>query len=149
MKIEVTRRNAVNLKMFLEGLGYKTAFNLTPNNEIVELLVNQENDFLTKTAEYINTSGFIPYHYTVSPSTKGSADTVLPFKGKITQVNSFTGVSGPFKLVLFEGKNNFLWKTYSEVTLPPTEVTVSGKYVTSFLGINGEVLNLINYVRIK
>lgn len=149
MIIEVTRRNAINLQMFLEGLGYKTAFHLLEDTDNVELLVKGESDFLHKVSKYVSDKGFIPYHFTLAPSTKGAVDTNMPFLAKATQINTFSNTSGKFRLVLFEGKNNFVWKTYSEVDIPNTEITVSGRYVTSFTGFNGEILNLINYVRVK
>lgn len=149
MKIEIPRRNAINLKLFLEGLGFCCVFNLTPNADVVEMVVKEDNEFISSILSYVQEKGFIPYHYTISPLNKGAVQTEIKFEGKATQVNEFVNVSGRFRLVLFEGENNFLWKTYSDTEIPTTLIAVSGRYVTSFPSLDGKILNLINYVRLK
>ena len=150
MKIEVSRRNAINLKLFLEGLGYSCVFNLTPNRDVVELITKEDNEFLSDIREYMINKGFIPYHYTISPTNKGELHKgSVGVRAVATQINEFNNVSGKFRLILFEGENNFLWKTYSEVEIPKGIVNVSGRYVATITGKGGQIINLINYVRIK
>lgn len=149
LKILCHRRTGVNLKLFLEGLGYG-CFWENYNENFDYLLVNETNEFLEAIKKEVESTGFIPYHYTLSPEKDGVAeygDKVL-FTGITTQINEFRNINGTFKLILFEADNNYVWKSYSDKDIP-VSVSGSGKRVANLTGLKGENLVLFNYGKIK
>jgi hypothetical protein len=157
MKIQVHKSVGMNLLFFLETFGFKCLWEKVNQNwDVLHVLPDERNELLASIKKEVEKSGHVPYHFSILPQNKGEiaaqdADGKVNFKGKITQVNEFKNISGGFRLVLFECEsgNNYLWKSYKDKPLPPNTVSVTGRAVCKLNSLDGGVLNLFNYARMK
>lgn len=149
MRIEVHRANGINLKMFLDTLGFVSVWNkINEDFDELQVLPDDRTDLLGAIKAELDKTGFLPYHYLLTPQDKG-----LQFYGKEveleavpTQMVDLTNISGKFRLILLEdGRNNYLWKTYSEREFAPNQLyKAKAKVSCTLQGRNGENFILIN-----
>lgn len=155
-EIIVHRQASASLKLFLDELGYKSVWELEDeDHDKLIVLQNGDTKFIKAVFQEYEASGFIPYHYSVHPETRGKIDKSdkIEFIGTVKSKQIFRNVSGDFMLVLFqsEERNNYLWKSYKldrQLEIGD-EFKISGRFVAPLKGLRREQINLINYVRIK
>lgn len=153
MVIRAHRKLSVNLKLFLETVGYECYFN-TSEKDYDELLVVAElsDEFLQNVEDYVGRWGFIPYHFSLAPTKKGKKkkDEKAIFTGNIKETKAFKALQGDFSLVLFEDKSNaYLWKTYTDSPPQSGKYEVNSKVKAVIDGYHGENLKLISHCRLK
>jgi hypothetical protein len=161
-EITVHKQVGASLKLFLDELGYKSVWELVDEDHD-KLIVLKDGDtkFIKAVFRELETSGFIPYHYSVQPKVKGRVTkrfkedepNKLEFTATVMSKQIFRNVSGDFMLVLFQSEddNNYLWKSYKldrEVEVGDTH-RVFARLVAPLTGLNKEKITLINYVRLK
>lgn len=143
----------MNLRLFLEKLGYECYYNKSFDN-YDEILVTSDNDkeLLEAVTDYAERWGFIPYHYALNIAKKGKkwkGDRIAS-KVKKRDMMEFEALQGNFQLILFDGKDgNFLWKTYTTQNLSDEELEMTAKLKAVIDGYNGEILNLVSHCRLK
>jgi hypothetical protein len=153
MIIKVHRANGINLKLFLDTLGFASVWNGGREDHDELLVLDTDRDeLLLKIQDELDRTGFLPYHYLLSPEKKG-----LPVKGEDfetqaapTTIVDLKNISGNFRLILFEdGRSNYLWKTYSPRELENRVYQVKAKVVCQLTGKDGENFCLFNLPKFK
>lgn len=156
-KIKCHKKDAVNMKLFLEEFSIKSFWN-GEDNEYIYLTANVESttdhSLLKKIIKEYTYAGFIPYHFFYDYEKKGMYVTdervgVLVYE--IVQ-KKFNSLSGGFNLIYFVGAdgNNYLWKCYNKDKEFPSPIfSITGRKKVNLTGKNKEKINLINWVRIK
>lgn len=155
MIITVHRSNSINLKLFLETLGFESYFMKTGEYDDLLVIPDSRIELLKKVKQYVEHFKFIPYHYALEVGDDGDTVTAekISFMGACVQTVEFNAVSGRFTLLLFRGENmNVLWKTYREVNTelfqkPPHNI--SGRMKAVIKSKEGNVINLISHCRVK
>lgn len=153
MLINVHRANGINLKLFLDTLGFTSVWN-GPKGDHDELLVfpDGREDLLEKINTELTKTGFLPYHYVLAPEKVGAGvkGTEFEINAAPTQIVTLKNISGDFRLILFEdGNANYIWKTYSPRELENRKYQVKGKIVCQLTGKGGENFCLFNLPRFK
>lgn len=142
-------RNGKSLQIFLEDLGYRTWWD---GNGIINVLPEtpDRNKFVKSVLKEYTNTGWVPYHYALSPASKGKtfSGEKVSFIGKPTQCMEFRNMLGSFHVILFEGEdgNNYVWKSYTGNIPPPERRKISARPVCKLTKGN-KILNLISYVR--
>lgn len=174
MIITVHRSNSINLKLFLETLGFESYFMKTGEYDDLLVIPDSRIELLKKVKQYVEHFKFIPYHYALEVGDDGDTVTAekISFMGACVQTVEFNAVSGRFTLLLFRGEGmNVLWKTYGEVnlpSLPPTfskpslggsfstptferklQLSISGRMKAVIKSKEENVINLISHCRVK
>lgn len=153
MIIKCHRKLTVNLKIFLETLGYECYFDRSYEHyDEILVLAPEDTAFLKAVSDYTQRWGFIPYHYSLKPPKKGKRWKEERIASKVSQkeCKDFKALQGDFQLILFSGKDgNFVWKTYSRQDLPGTDLDMTAKLKAVIDGLQGEVLNLVSHCRLK
>jgi len=155
-EIVVHRQISASLKLFLDELGYKSVWEWEDeDHDKLIVLKDGDSQFITATFKELETSGFIPYHYSVSPEKRGKIDKreKITFTGEVVSKQIFRNVSGDFMLVLWKSEegNNYLWKSYKldrQIEVGQ-RYNVSAKFVCPLKGFKRQQINLINFVRLK
>lgn len=153
MIIKCHRKLTVNLKLFLEKLGYECYYNIS-SEHYDELLVMAEwsDELLKVVEEYVNKWGFIPYHFALKPKKKGkrSKDEKVTARVKMAEMMEFQALQGNFQLILFDSKGtNYMWKTYTSQNISDKELEMTAKLKAVIAGLEGEVINLVSHCRLK
>lgn len=152
IKIQAHSKNGYNLKLFFDDLGLKNFWSKV-EGESLELAVvpADEEDFVLKVVSYYKDTGNIPYHYcslckggTPILGEKFSFDSM-----EVAQESTFRTTAGKFRLILFKGENEILWKTYSTKELPLDKFGLSGKIVTQMKTYDGNMTNLAAMCRTR
>lgn len=155
---------AASAKLFLDELNFKSVWNLTADINFVELVVlkDKRQKLLKAIKHEIDTTGFIPMQYAMEFESKGevikgvkneeTGVSIIEFNGIVKEIRSFKNISGDFHLIRYEDEegNNYLNKRYKldkEILMTP--VRIRCRPVATLQGLNGEVINLINYARAK
>lgn len=154
MVILTKRPDTVNLKLFLETLGFEVYIYRCYEDTDEILVISEERlEFLEAVKSYVERFGYTPYHLALSPRINGERveGDKVSFKSQVTQMVEFPSITGVFTLVLMETEDtNYLWKTYTSPQLIPfREYSVTGKMKAVITGLKGEVLNLVSHLRLK
>lgn len=148
MKIEVHRSNGINLKMFLDHLGFISVWNkVNEDFDELQVLPDEREELLINIKNELEKTGYLPYHYLLTPENKGLSyqGQDVEFQGAATQIVDLKNISGSFRLILFEdGRNNYVWKTYSEKEILPQMYQAKGQVTCMLTGAKGENLILFN-----
>lgn len=151
--ITAHRKLSVNLKLFLETLGYECYFDKSDGNwDTIIVLGKEDTGFLEVVQDYVERWGFIPYHFALAPTKKGKKkkEDRVSFTGTIAQVKPFKALQGDFCLILFESKSDaYLWKTYTDSPPESGKHEVNAKVKAIIDGYNGENIKLISHCRLK
>lgn len=149
-----------NVELLLEQLGVPFVWHSYKDNVNKLQVLECKSGFLkviNRTLGEIRKSGFVPYHYFLTkPSYKGEPhdeDDKIRFTGKVKSSIEFKNAQGDFYLIHIqdeENNKNYLWKRYKPDIgeVPLDEKLFSGRLKAVIKGLNGEIYNLINYVRI-
>lgn len=153
MIIKCHRKLTVNLKMFLEKLGFECYYNKSYENYDEILVVAEDsNKLILRVAEYAEQWGFIPYHFALKFPKKGKkckTDKILS-KVRLAEVMEFQALQGNFQLIVFDSKDgNFVWKTYTTQDIGDKQLEMTAKLKAVIAGLEGEVINLVSHCRLK
>lgn len=153
MIIKCHRKLTVNLKLFLEKLGYECYYNRSFDNHDEILVTNcQDSNLLSRIEDYSEHWGFIPYHFSLKPRRKGNkheGDKVSD-KVRLVEMKEFEALQGNFQLILMDNEhNNYLWKTYTNQSIKDGQLELGAKLKAVIAGFNDEKINLISHCRIK
>lgn len=153
MIIKCHRKLTVNLKLFLEKLGYECYYNKSYENYDEILVAGADKDkLIARVSDYAEQWGFIPYHFALKPRRKGKkheGDKVSD-KVRLVEMKEFEALQGNFQLILMDNKtSNYLWKTYTTQNIGEGDLELTAKMKAVIAGYKDEKINLISHCRIK
>lgn len=152
IKIQAHSKNGYNLKLFFDDLGLKNFWSKVEGESLeLSILPSDQEDFVLNVAAYYKETGNIPYHYCID--CKGGMPIITEKFSlgnmEVAQESTFRTTAGRFRLILFKGENEILWKTYSTKELPLDKFGLSGKIVTQMKTYDGNMTNLAAMCRTR
>jgi hypothetical protein len=160
MNMKLHKMLAASVKLFLDELGYKSVWNQIDDNFVELVVFPPVNKLLKAVDKEIQKTGFIPYQFSMTFNPLGKVvegvqlekTKKIEFDGEVKEHRTFENISGDFHLIRYEDTegNNYLNKRYKldkEIVQGPVHVIARPVAVLS--GLNGEVVNLINWARVK